>query len=120
MMRFVIGLILAGLFWAQPVTAGQCGYDYCWGAVGFGPDGEIGWSYGQWSEESAYNVAQDGCGWGCTEVQTFYNACAAMARGNGGWGWAFESNRENAESSAVNYCMDHAYDCQVVVWACSR
>jgi len=118
-----IRLWLAGIALAlvAPVSASACGYEYCWGAVAIGPAGEWGYSYGQWSEESAYNVAQDGCGWGCTVVQTFYNTCAAIAvADNGAWGWATEKNRELAESSAVNWCMDNGRNCRVRVWTCSR
>ena len=119
MKSYLAYLAVASVVAAGSAQAGQCGYDYCWGAVGFGPNGIIGWSFGQWSEEAAYNVAQDGCGWGCTEVKTFYNTCGAMARGDGGWGWATESTRAGAEYSAVNYCSDHGRNGQDVVWACS-
>ena len=73
---------------AGAASAGQCGWDYCWGAVGFGPGGAYGYAYSHYSETDAYNAAQDGCGWNCTEVKTFYNTCGAMAVGvNDGWGW---------------------------------
>ena len=76
---------------APAAHAGSCGYDYCWGAVGFGPNGAWGYSYGQFSEDEAVNVAQDGCGWNCTVVKTFYNTCGAIAvADNGGWGWGAE------------------------------
>lgn len=104
----------------NPVSAGQCGYDYCWGAVAIGQAGQTGWSFGQPSESAASNVAQDGCSWSCSVVRTFYNACAAIAvADNGAWGWDYEKNRELAESSAMNYCMDSGYNCAVKVWSCS-
>jgi hypothetical protein len=114
----LVGLLASGL--AQGAAAGQCGYEYCWGAVGIGPNGAYGWAHSHVSEEAAYNAAQSGCGWNCTNVRTFYNSCGAMAEAdNGGWGWAWDRTRELAESAAISYCMDYGYNCRVVVWACS-
>jgi hypothetical protein len=105
---------------ASPSKAGDCGYDYCWGAVAVNTSGGYGFSYGQISEDAAISVAQDGCGWNCTTVRSFYNSCAAIAMAdNGGWGWAYEVSRDLAESSAMNYCMDYGRNCRVVVWSCS-
>lgn len=113
-----MGMVMAS--WAAAAAAAQCGYDYCWGAVGFGPGGAYGFSHGHVSEQDAYNAAQDGCGWDCTEVRTFYNSCAAMAVGqSGGWGWAYDRTRSLAERNALNYCADYDYGCQIRVWACS-
>ncbi|WP_101066890.1 DUF4189 domain-containing protein [Roseovarius salinarum] len=113
--------VLAGLVLASAAAAGQCGYRYCWGAVGFGPGGVHGYAYGQRSEQAAYNVAAEGCGWDCTNIKTFHNACAAMAVGHdGGWGWAHDSIRARAETAALNHCGQHTYNCRVVVWSCSR
>lgn len=117
--KFLTALVAAmGL--GSAAVAGQCGYDYCWGAVGVGPNGAWAYSYGMWSEQEAYNAAQDECGWNCTTVKTFYNTCGAIARAdNGALGWGFEYTRELAESTAINWCMDVGYNCRVVVWACS-
>ncbi|MBN2760943.1 MAG: DUF4189 domain-containing protein [Rhodobacteraceae bacterium] len=117
--RAALAALLFGF--AAPVSAGECGYDFCWGAVAIGPDGEWGYAYDRWSEEDAYNTAQEGCGWGCTTVKTFYNSCGAIAvASNGAWGFGREWNRELAESTAVNWCMDNGRNCQTRVWACSR
>lgn len=120
MFKCVLGL--AGLLLvALTTTASACGHEYCHGAVAIGPAGEWGYSTGQWSEEQAYNVAQDGCGWGCTVVQTFYNTCGAIAVGDdGAWGFGTEWNRELAESTAMSYCMDNGRNCRPYVWACSQ
>ncbi|WP_296763542.1 DUF4189 domain-containing protein [Sediminimonas sp.] len=122
-MRFswIAGAALTLILGAAQAQAGQCGYKYCWGAVGFGPGGAWGYAHGQRSAQQAHDVAQNGCGWACTEMRTFYNACAAIAvADNGAWGWATEKNRELAESSAMNYCMDNGFNCRVRVWSCSR
>ena len=42
---------------AGAASAGQCGWDYCWGAVGFGPGGAYGYAYSHYSETDAYNAA---------------------------------------------------------------
>lgn len=120
-MKKLMLIAAATAAFALPALAGQCGYDYCHGAVAIGPSGEWGYAHSRWSEEDAYNVAQDGCGWGCTTVKTFANTCGAIAvADNGAWGFGTESTRELAESTAVNWCMDVGRNCRVRVWACSR
>lgn len=104
-----------------PATAGSCGYDYCWGAVGVGPNGAYGFSHSWATEQDAINAAQEGCGWSCDNMRTFYNACAAIAvASNGGWGWAYDVNRSRAEQTALSYCRDFGPSCVVRVWSCSR
>lgn len=123
MKRGTIGaaVVAAGCLAGASVMAGQCGYENCWGAVGIGPDGAVGWAHSHPSESAAYDAAQDGCGWDCTQVQTFYNTCGAMAVGaTGGWGWGVADTRSAAESTAMNYCIDNDYDCAPVVYACSH
>ncbi len=102
------------------VSAGQCGYDYCWGAVGIGDGGAWGYSYGQVSEEAAVEALQGACEWDCDNVHTFYNTCGAMAEGtSGNWGFGYASSRDAAEDTALDYCSDHGGGCAVRVWACS-
>lgn len=102
------------------VWAGQCGYEKCWGGVGFDANGAVGWSYGKWSEEEAYNTVQKVCEWECTEVRTFFDSCAAVASGaQGSWSWAYELTREKAEERAIALCDETSYDCRIVVWSCS-
>lgn len=116
-------LVAASAAWAViagAAAAGQCGYDYCWGAVAAGPDGASGYSYSHVSEKNAHQVALEGCGGRCDTVRTFYNACGAIARGgNGAWGWATGPNREAAQSGALAYCTRNGQDCHIRVWACS-
>lgn len=102
-------------------AAGQCGYDYCWGAVGIGQYGAWGYSFGQYSESDAIIVAQNGCNGNCYEIRTFYNTCGAMAvADNGAWGFGWHGDSVIAESEAMSYCMDGGYNCQVRVSACSH
>lgn len=116
-------LILASLVTSMgPVSAGQCGYEDCWGAIGFSAsgNGSIGVAFSHWSEAGAYEAAQDNCGWECADVRTFKNACAAIVQGeNGGWTWARGPTRSGAERMAHQLCDARSHDCKTVVWACS-
>lgn len=116
----ISGAVAALAFAAGPVAAGQCGYQYCWGAVGFGPGGAAGWAHSYPSQQDAYNAVQSNCGWDCTQIKTFYNTCGAIAVGaNDGWGWGHSPSRAGAESLALGYCNQYDYGCSVRVWACS-
>lgn len=102
-------------------SAGSCGYDYCWGAVAIGSDGAWGWSKGHLSENEAKISAQNGCEGQCSNFRTFYNTCGSIAvADNGAWGFGWHNDKDLAQSTAMNYCMDGGYNCQVRVWACSK
>lgn len=106
---------------ASAAVAGDCGYNKCWGAVAVGTNGEWGWSNGQFSENDAINVAQNGCSWNCDIVRTFYNTCGAISKAdNGAWGFGWAGSREIAEGLSLDYCLDNGFICQVRVWACSH
>ena len=104
-----------------PAVAGQCGYQYCWGAVAFNANtGAYGYSYSYYSEGAAASAAQEGCGYNCPEVKTFYNQCGAAAVGsNGGFGWGIGASRFDAENLAMSYCNNYDYGCRVLVYSCS-
>lgn len=113
--------VLAVLSAPSAGFSGSCGYANCWGAVAAGPGTIFGYAYGHPSPEAAARIAQQGCKGRCDKLETFANACAAIAvADNGAWGWAYEKNRDLAESSAMNYCMDYGSNCQVRVWTCSQ
>lgn len=123
MSRVTISVVAftALIFSAPQALAGQCGYEECWGAIGFDDAGNIGVSYSQWSEERAYELAQEQCAWNCAEMRTFKNTCAAIAQGeNGGWTWAKGKSRSSAEQTAHRLCDNRTYNCKTVVWACSN
>ena len=113
----------AAVMWFAAVTgaqAGQCGYDYCWGAVTVGPNGAYGFSHGHFSEQAAIEAANQGCSYSCNLTRTFYNTCGAIAMAsNGGWGWAWGPSRTDAEGLALQYCYPNGPNCRVRVWACS-
>ncbi len=119
-------LFIAGAFgafalgMATPAAAGECGYDYCWGAVGFGPGGAYGWAHSYASQQEAWNAVQSNCGGNCTQIKTFYNSCGAIAAGaRDGWGWGYAPSRAEAERIAMGYCRQYDTGCHVRAWACS-
>ncbi|MBI6630799.1 DUF4189 domain-containing protein [Pontibaca salina] len=116
-------LLAASIAWLAitgAASAGQCGYDYCWGAVAVGPHGATGFSYSHVTEKNAHQVAIEGCNGVCARVRTFYNACGAIASGrDGAWGWATGRTKLDAQSGALAQCGQHGKDCQIQVWSCS-
>lgn len=123
MSRRILGFVAfaALTLTASQAASGQCGYEECWGAIGFDGAGNIGVSYSQWSEQRAYELAQEQCAWNCAEMRTFKNTCAAIAQGeNGSWSWAKGRNRSGAEQTAHRLCGNRTHSCKTVVWACSN
>lgn len=115
--------LVAATLLAGAASAGECGLDYCWGAVGIGPNGAWGYSHSQYSEADAIAAVQapDACEGDCDVVQTFYNTCGALSEGSdGSWGFGYASTRELAEETSLDYCRDYGSGCRVRVWACSR
>ena len=118
-------LLLAGLCLAllapAGAQAGDCGYRDCWGAVGIGPGGAYGWSFGMPSEKRAIRVVRRECGGNCTVIRAFYNTCGAMAQApNGAWGFGWHQDPGVARRLARKYCAERAKGCRVRVWACSK
>lgn len=111
---------VALIFSAGTAMAGQCGYDYCWGAVGVGPGNAWGFSHGYASEQQAWNAVQGECGGDCDNIHTFYNACGAIAMASdGSWGFDWGYSQGEAESKALGQCNRYGPDCSIRVWACS-
>lgn len=115
----VLGVVLA--LTSSSGHAGECGYEKCWGAVAFGQTGRISYSFGKWSEKAAFRAANKSCKGHCNEIRTFYNECAAVARGaDQKWSLSMAPTRELAQSRATMACSSNSWDCKIVVWACSR
>jgi len=118
-MRITIVALLAGL-WGYPLWAGQCGLEFCWGAVGISEDDAVGWSRGFETAESAIAAVQEGCDEKCTTVKSFYDTCGALAvAANGSWGWGWDDSLAKAKSIAISFCSDGGGQCRAKVWACS-
>jgi hypothetical protein len=102
--------------------AGQCGYAQCWGAVGTGPYDAFGFSHGYATGSAAWDVAQNGCGRNCDNIQTFFNSCGAIAEASklGGRGFGQGKTRAEAEDIALDQCAANgSSNCTIRVWACS-
>lgn len=114
------GIFCAGaVFAASAAWPANCGFEYCWGAVGVGPEGEWGWSSGYAVENGAIAKVQNACP-DCTTIETFYNTCGAMALGSdGAYGFGRADTRGAAERSAISFCADFGAECRPVVWSCS-
>jgi len=121
MIKSIYALAAALMFIAPTAAlAGACGYAQCWGAVGIGTNGEWGYSFNYQTESGAISRVQSDCP-GCSQINSFYNTCGAMATGsNGAYGFGWAPTRADAEYNAVDYCADYGSNCQSVVWACSR
>lgn len=115
-----IAAVVTAMCSGSAVFGQSCGYPDCWGAIGIGPNGAYGYSHGHPTEDTAIEAAQQGCGWTCTNVQSFANGCGSMAVGaTGGWGWGVAETSIGAEEIAYAYCSDNDYDCGIVVTNCS-
>lgn len=116
---WVAGLVLAG---ALPGQAGDCGYEYCWGAVAVGPDGAASRSSGLRTAPRAWDRAEIACGGKCTTIETFSNGCGAIAVDKDEVAWAgFAESRGDAEAEAMDNCaQSDARLCRIRVWACSK
>ena len=112
--------IVTSMFLATAAAAGNCGYQYCWGAVGFGPGGAWGWAADYASEQAAWNRVNAECNGSCTQIKTFYNTCGAIAAGyNDGWGWGHAPTKQGAMNIAMSYCNQYDAGCSIRAWACS-
>jgi hypothetical protein len=98
---------------------------YAFGALAIdsyrGPS--YGYSYNYPNVADARARALKECGGNCTVVLTYENTCAAFAadqsRPNGATGWAWAPTKEQAQSSALDYCKKYGgTSCLVRVWAC--
>ena len=94
------------------------------GAIAFSQStGLDGYSYNYPSRGGAEQRALKYClprAADCRIVIHFYNACAALAVGDGrGWGVAWAAKRDGAEGQALYNCSTHTTNCYVQRWVCS-
>lgn len=114
----VFGIACAG----SPGWAGQCGYDYCWGALSVGDAGAAGRATGWRTAPGAVEAAMRACGEGCEGPEVFVNSCAAFAEDSTGarsFGWT-EAGRDAAEARALAACRLQGKGCRIRIWACSQ
>ena len=121
-LQFVSTCLLAVLFAAgSQAEAGECGYDYCWGALAVGPYGAAGRATGMRTAPGAAARALETCGANCEAPEVFVNSCAAFAessKGERAFGW--QDTRALAETAATKACEKDGEACRIRIWACSK
>ncbi len=103
-----------------PLAAQACEFGYCWGALGFGPDGAVGQSVRQNTAPDADSAVRTACSDNCTIVEVFNDTCASLAAAPDGTGYmGVGDNQLEASENAQNSCLAlHSY-CITRVSACS-
>lgn len=117
------GAVVALSFVGGPLSAGQCSYDRCFGAIAFNAEKKLtGSSVGHQTKQQAIAAAKRDCGRDCVMHQWFVGACGAVAMTvRGGWGNDWGYTREEAEQKAMNRCRaaENYKKCRIVMSACS-
>jgi len=117
----------AGLLLSIPVQAAESGNAY--GSLVFSDDGGGDWSWGMaWNDDSASDalaVAMRGCrnegGENCREINTFRNACVALATGEGGGYGAGGESKDEAGSESFWQCRAAGDEnCRIEVIECAQ
>ncbi len=104
----------------SPAAAQACAYGYCWGAVGFGPDGVAGHSVMQSTAPSAEKLAQEACGGKCTTMEVFNDSCAAIAETRTGTSvLGFGETKAEAIGQIEETCSSTEQNCVIRDTACS-
>ncbi|BBC24016.1 DUF4189 domain-containing protein [Pseudanabaena sp. ABRG5-3] len=116
-MKKYLGFIAATFLLAEGFGTGAAIAGSQYGAVATGANGAYGWAYNFDSEEGAKQYALSACEGSCTEVVTFSNGCAAVAKGGGYFGWAAAADETTAKNNALSYCGNDS--CAIQVWACT-
>ncbi|NMF57091.1 DUF4189 domain-containing protein [Pseudanabaena yagii] len=116
-MKKYLGFIAATFLLVEGFGIGAAIAGSQYGAVATGPNGAYGWAYNFDSAEGAKQYALSACEGSCTEVVTFSNGCAAVAKGGGYFGWAAATDETTAKNNALGYCGNDS--CAIQVWACT-
>ena len=116
-MKKYLGFVAAAFLLVEGFSAGAAIAGNQFGAVATGAGGAYGWAYNFDNGEDAKAYALSACEGSCTEVVTFSNGCAAVAKGGGYFGWAAATDEATAKSTALGYCGDSS--CAIQVWACT-
>ncbi len=119
--RLAIWTLIAVVLGGAATQAGQCGYEYCWGALTAGPNGAAGRASGMRSAPAASDRATEVCGAACDRAEVFVNSCAFLVEDRSGarhFGW--HEDRAEAERRARASCEAGGALCRVRIWACSR
>ena len=112
--------VLATVGVLSPVAAQACTYGYCWGAVGFGPDGVAGHSVMQSTAPGTEKLAQEACGGKCNTMEVFNDSCAAIAVTRTGTSvLGFGQTKAEAIGQIEETCSSTDQSCVIRDTACS-
>lgn len=110
--------VVAGLY-GMPATA--CEFGYCWGAIGYGPDGAVGYAVRVATAPAAEAQLRQSCGDKCTTVEIFNDSCAALAEvPDVGHQIGLGDSRAAASEAALEKCVALGQYCSIRVSACSQ
>lgn len=117
----MIRTAIASLFiLCYPVGGMACTYGYCWGGVGYGPDGVTGYAVNKSNAADAERATRAACGDKCTKVEVFNDSCASLAMGGDTLSFlALAPSIEKASEQALASCSASFEHCIVRVTACS-
>ena len=95
-----------------------------WGAIAYSrATGAAGWTHDQPDERAAAAQALKECGKHAKECEvlvTVENACAALAAGQGGFGWGRSAYKGDAQGRALAECVKAGgKGCAVEAWVCA-
>jgi hypothetical protein len=93
------------------------------GAIAYSESsGSWGTSYDYGSRADAEQSALSRCARGDCQVRIWFrNACGALAVGKGNcMGWAWASDKAEAQRKALKNCRQYGTGCSVKCWACTR
>ena len=115
-----LAMAMAILTW----ISGTAEADNIYGSIAFSQSTGIdGYSYNYPNRNAAQRRALKYCrgqASDCDVVVNFYNACGALAVGDGnGYGAAWAASRRAAENQALANCSVHTSSCYVQRWVCS-
>jgi serine/threonine-protein kinase len=117
---FVASLSILGASLASSALAADS-----WGSVAYSPSSKsFGTSHDFSDEGEAASRALEACmeqrgGEDCITAVTFANACGAVMAGPDGWGHAYDTTEEAAQSRALSACSANSRGCDLVVSHCS-
>lgn len=115
-------LMLAAAAMAGSMGAAEAANIY--GSIAFSQEtGVFGYSFNWPSKSAAQRRALKYCkprAWDCKIVVNFYNACGALAVGDGnGYGVGWAETRRQAERTAMANCRAYTSDCYIKQSVCS-
>lgn len=102
-------------------SAAACEFGYCWGAIGYGPDGAVGYATRIATAPDAEKRMQQSCGDKCTVVEVFNDSCAALAEApDQSHHFGQGESRALAAEAALETCRAIGQYCWIRVSACSQ